>query len=69
MDQVNPKPLQSSEALTLVGLARLQNVAQLVLDVASKAVPGDFVEAGAWVDVDEWTYGSFPKLGGGWFRV
>eukprot|EP00439_Symbiodinium_sp_Y106_P035080 s4146_g4.t1 len=33
---------------TMVGMLRMQNVAQLVLDVVQHDIPGGFVEAGVW---------------------
>lgn len=33
---------------TMVGMLRMQNVAQLVLKVVQHAIPGGFVEAGVW---------------------
>ena len=32
----------------MVGMLRMQNVAQLVLKVVQHAIPGGFVEAGVW---------------------
>jgi len=37
-----------NDADTMVGLARLQNIEDLALDVFARQIPGDFVEAGVW---------------------
>lgn len=37
-----------AEAETMVGLKRLDNLQALVVDVASRGVPGDLVETGVW---------------------
>ena len=37
-----------TQGLTMVGLERLKNVAQLIIDVISNGVPGGFAELGVW---------------------
>jgi hypothetical protein len=37
-----------SSALTMIGMARLENVEHCVVDVVGRRVPGDLVETGVW---------------------
>ncbi|CAE7041843.1 tylF [Symbiodinium natans] len=58
LDISQPKPFDpgtrycgkdwSENSLTMVGLVRLRNIAQLLLDVASQQIPGDYAELGVW---------------------
>jgi len=38
----------ASNGWTMIGLVRLRNIAQLMLDVLSKNIPGDYAELGVW---------------------
>ena len=49
---------------TMVGLARLGNIAKLVLDVVSNQIPGDFAELGVWRGGSLHLLGHFPKPSG-----
>jgi hypothetical protein len=37
-----------SEAMTMIGMARLDNIHKIVIDVLDRNVPGDLVETGVW---------------------